>query len=443
MLAVTSHEPNESLGQCPPNYRETTVALVAANAVMAGCVPIHFPVVLAAVQAILDPQFGLHGNSATTMGATPLLVVNGPARLEAKLNFKHGALGSGTRANACIGRAVKLVMQNVGGGKLGGTESTTLGTPMKFTMCTAEWEEKATEWNPYHVERGFQPETSVVTVLTGTGGPTQIVDFYTKDADELCEMIARGMHSAYNHYLPFINDCFLVISPEHYETLVAGGIKSKEELRNRLWEKCNHDFAPSIRRLVEKKYGYWSGVALGYPLGWAARLSNLTTGKGLSILSKFESPDSFHIIVAGGPAGKFSAFCPGFGVGKPPMPTAHMSRPVSRVIEPAPSQVGEAAASFGKDLSPEAIFDPRPPTDSRVVQLAGRTGELKGPIGLLDISKPGGVHLLDRIQKRLSTNFPELEILRFTKATFSRPADPDLRSEILSKCKMIIEALAD
>lgn len=120
---------------------------------MAGCLPKHFTTVLAAVECLLDPKFNAHGVHATTMGATPCIIINGPMRRAIDANMQHGALGSGSRANACVGRAIKLVLQNVGGAVLGGTESTTLGTPMKYTMCFAEWEERATLWTPYHVDR--------------------------------------------------------------------------------------------------------------------------------------------------------------------------------------------------------------------------------------------------------------------------------------------------
>eukprot|EP00911_Craspedida_sp_UC1_P001306 UC1_evm1s985 len=107
------------LGVCPPNLNPVSVEAVAINAVLAGCLPVHFRVVIAAVEAMLDEDFNLHGNHATTMGATPCVIVSGPVRLIAGLNTSHGALGSGTRANACIGRTLKLVLQNVGGAKLG------------------------------------------------------------------------------------------------------------------------------------------------------------------------------------------------------------------------------------------------------------------------------------------------------------------------------------
>ena len=122
-----------------------TVEKCAINAVMAGCAPKHFAVVVAACECLVDKRFNLHGISATTMGATPCVVVSGAACEQAEINVKHGCLGSGHRANACIGRTLKLVMQNVGGNKLGGTESTTIGSPMKYTCCQSKQRPLATD----------------------------------------------------------------------------------------------------------------------------------------------------------------------------------------------------------------------------------------------------------------------------------------------------------
>ena len=121
---------------------------------MAGCKPEYLPVVLAAVEAILTDDYDIHGVMATTMGASPVIVVNGPIRERIGMNMGLGALGQGNRANETDGRALQLVVRNVGGARPGATERSTLGNPMKFTMCFAEWEER-NPWSPLHVERGF------------------------------------------------------------------------------------------------------------------------------------------------------------------------------------------------------------------------------------------------------------------------------------------------
>jgi len=440
MLTGTLRDPAQVLGKCPPNFGVVTVEKVAINAVMAGCSPKHLRIVLAAVECMLDPKFGLHGSSATTMGATPAVLVSGPCRDECGINYQHGALGSGHRANATIGRAVKLVLHNLGGARLGGTESTTLGTPMKFTLCVAEHESRAPEWTPYHVERGFSETDSVVTLLSVTSGPHQVVDFYTKDADALCALLAKSMHGLYNAYFPWINDCLLVISPEHYDTLVRGGITSKEQLRQRLWGLCNKDFAPSIRTLLETQKGKLVGSLVGYPLGWLARALNFVTGKGFPLLSKFTSPDSFHVLVAGGPAGKFSSFCPGFGIGKSG-PSSGMSKAVSRKIDAA--VFSEADLSLLETKEADFILDPTAEAEVTPFQLAKRSGSIHGKIALEDISKPGGKVLLDRIQTLLQEKFPDIECIRYVKPTFSKPMPDQQRAQIAKECTFVVAALAD
>ena len=129
MLAGTKRDAQEEVAIVPPNLAPATIEKVAINAVMAGCKPEHLPVVLAAVEAMCTDEFNIHGVSATTMGATPLMLINGPIRDRIGMNSKLGALGTGNRANAAIGRAVRLVLRNVGGGKPGGTERSTLGSP--------------------------------------------------------------------------------------------------------------------------------------------------------------------------------------------------------------------------------------------------------------------------------------------------------------------------
>ena len=202
MLEAVAHvkkysDPTNVLGECAPSYNDVTVAHCAAAAVMAGCQPKQFVVVLAAVEAMLSEAFNLHGVSATTMGATPCVIVNGPVRTAAGLNSGIGALGSSSRANASIGRALKLVLQNVGEAKLGGTESTTIGSPNKFTLCLAEFEEHLSDsdWEPLHVGRGFTVVDSAVTVVAVTAGPIQLVDFNTTDARKLVELLAGIMVS--------------------------------------------------------------------------------------------------------------------------------------------------------------------------------------------------------------------------------------------------------
>ena len=185
-LALTSHEPHVSLGEVEPLGGVATVEKVAANAVMAGCRPAYFPVVLAAVQAILDPAFNLRGVQTTDENVAPLIVVNGPIARRIGLNAGWGALGPGWPANGAIGRAVRLVMNNLGGGWPGAVSFAGLGQPARWTLCLAE-READTPWPPLHVALGHPQDRSTVTVLRA-----ETVVNVTGGLDELASVIGSA-----------------------------------------------------------------------------------------------------------------------------------------------------------------------------------------------------------------------------------------------------------
>jgi len=164
MLGAGPLERHAVLGDVEPLGGVASVEKIAVNAVMAGCEPPHFPVVLAAVQAILDPAFNLRGVQTTDENVAPLLIVNGPAAARLGVNAGWGALGPGWPANAAIGRAVRLVMTNLGGGWPGAVSFAGLGQPARYGLCLAERED-GVPWPPLHVEQGYRPEQSTVTVL--------------------------------------------------------------------------------------------------------------------------------------------------------------------------------------------------------------------------------------------------------------------------------------
>jgi hypothetical protein len=292
-----------------------TVEKIAINAVMAGCRPDYLPVVIAAVEAVCTDEFNIHGVTATTMGAAPVMVVNGPIRHRIGMNMKLGALGAGSRPNATIGRAVRLVIRNVGGAKPGGVDRSTLSSPLKFTMCFAEWEE-GSPWSPLHVERGFQAEDSVVTVFAMTSGPVLIVDQESRGADQIAGSLGLGLEGAILskiHRMPM--DALLVVCPEHIRTLTSGGQYSKDRLRSRIQEVTSRP----LREMVANEI---SGA--GIPRAIADKMT-LEQLEGLT--PKFASEGNIHIVVAGSEAGKFSAAFHGWVTG----PAGSMS--VSRKIE--------------------------------------------------------------------------------------------------------------
>ena len=314
MLSGTSRDAQDIVAVVPPNMAPATVEKIAINAVMAGCRPEYLPVVIAAVEAVCTDEFNMHGVTATTMGASPVLVINGPIRTRIGMNMKLGALGTGNRANATIGRALRLVVRNIGGARPGGVDRSTLSTPMKFTMCFAEWEE-GSPWDPLHVERGFQREDSVVTAFAMTSGPVQIVDQDSRQPDQIAGTLGLGLEGMFLskiHRMPV--DALLVVCPEHIRTLTSEGGYAKARLRERIQ-------AVTARPLREMVANAVSGA--GIPLASAARMSEAQLA---APAPKFASDKHIHIVVAGSAAGKFSACFHGWVTG--PAGSAVVSRKI-------------------------------------------------------------------------------------------------------------------
>jgi hypothetical protein len=185
-----------SLGLVPPDMGEATLERVAACAVLAGCRPAYFPVVVAAAQAALDPAFNLHGQAVTTQPAGQLVVVNGPVREAIGLNSGMGALGPGFRANLTIGRALRLLVTLTGGGMPGQLDRATQGQMGKVGFCVAE-DEEVSPWEPLHVERGFQPGQSVVTLI-GSDAPLSISDHRSRTPEDLAWVLAWAAASQWS-----------------------------------------------------------------------------------------------------------------------------------------------------------------------------------------------------------------------------------------------------
>ena len=235
MLSGTTRDPQEVIATVAPNLAEATVEKIAINAVMAGCKPEYLPVVIASVQAACTDEFNIHGVMATTMGASPVMVVNGPIREKIGMNMKLSALGQGNRANATIGRALRLVIRNIGGAVPGGTERPTLGNPMKFTMCFAEWEERS-PWEPLHVERGFAADENVVTLFCMTSGPTLVVDQTSLEASQLASSMAMSLESTHHPKSYMSSDTLLVVCPEHVDTIMRTTGYTKQRLKDEILE---------------------------------------------------------------------------------------------------------------------------------------------------------------------------------------------------------------
>jgi len=289
MLQGTTRSPQEILGKCPPHMRELTVEKVAVNAVMSGCKPEYLPVVLAAVEAVMDEQFGLHGVVATTMYVSPVLVVNGPVRKRIGMNAGVNALGQGNRANATIGRAVQLIIRNVGGGKPDGVDRANLGNPGKYTYCFAE-DEEGSCWTPLCADFGFAEGTSAVTAFTGYG-LQGLVDQKARDPESLCQSFAAGLRVAGNPNIAPAGDAILVVCPEHERVFRNAGW-SKSQLTDRLFKLLE---IPG-RDIVQGS----GGIAEGIPEEMADQTFNKIRPGGLLIVR------------AGGGAGMFSGIIGGW-----------------------------------------------------------------------------------------------------------------------------------
>ncbi|MBO0712044.1 MAG: hypothetical protein J2P47_12280, partial [Acetobacteraceae bacterium] len=182
---------NEPFPPITPRQVVPTLRSLAANAVMAGCRAEYFPVVLAALRGVLTPEYNLHGTLATTHPCAPVVIVNGPLRKALEINCEGNCFGQGWRANATIGRALELILLNVGGAKPGVMDRSTQGSPAKFAFCFGENEE-ASPWEPYHVRRGFAAGDSVTTVMSGEG-PHNINDHGSTTGTGLLTTIAASV----------------------------------------------------------------------------------------------------------------------------------------------------------------------------------------------------------------------------------------------------------
>ncbi len=313
MLDGTARQAQEVVALVPPNMGEATVEKVAINAVMAGCRADCLPVVIAGLEAVCTDEFNIHGVMATTMGASPVLVVNGPVRHRLGMNMGLSALGQGNRANATIGRALRLAIRNIGGAAPGGTERSTLGNPMKFTMCFAEWEER-NPWSPLHVERGFKAEQSVVTAFAMSSGPTLMVDQDARSGAHLAGSFGLCLDAIFHPRAHFATETLVVVAPEHVDTFVRDGY-GKAEIRARIQQVT----ARPIRELAADEVS-----AVGFKPAALAAMDEAALNRRLP---KFRRDEDIHLVVAGAEAGKFSAAFHGWVTGK------IGSMPVSQAIE--------------------------------------------------------------------------------------------------------------
>jgi hypothetical protein len=303
----------------PPRWGNLTREVLAINLVMAGCLPEYATVVRAALLALCDPAFNLNGVQATTHMASPLLVVNGPVRAAIGMNAGCNVFGSGNRANATIGRAIRLVLLNVGGGWPGDLDKSTLGHPGKYTYCIAENEEQS-PLAPYHVERGYRAEDSTVFVMAAEP-PHSVTNHVANDPEGILDSICSAMSTIAHNNAVSAGHCAVVLGPEHARTIAGHGWK-RHDIRSYLWTYARIRFGD-----IAFNHRYGKVYNRNLPAWYKRDLD--------ASIPIVPAADNIHLFVAGGEAGRFSAFIPGWG---------HMSSPVLRAIDGAGPAGGQDCA---------------------------------------------------------------------------------------------------
>ena len=277
--------PDHLIGIEPVRGVAITAEKLAINAVMAGCLPMHFPVVVTATMAMLREEFLMHGATASTGGCAVFIVLNGPIRLELGCSGGFNALGNSDRATGVIGRAIRLALINILDVRPGGIDRSTLGHPGKITFCVAEDEEDST-WLPLSVTRGMPREASSVTVMAA-GAPRQLMNEWTTKPEEILETFAAEMRANMRHYS---------IHPGNYAIVVPKQLR--EHLQTAGWSKA--DIAAFIHDRARIHRREWAEVGKGA----------VVRDRGDTVYPALASPEHLLIVAAGGPAGGFGAVIP-------------------------------------------------------------------------------------------------------------------------------------
>jgi hypothetical protein len=294
MLEATPLPPAHVVGIVEPRRGEASVEKIAINAVLAGCLPAFFPAVLAAVEAVCEPRFNLYAINSTTCCATPALMLNGPARQRLGIECGYSCLGQSARANATIGRALRLVMRNIGGSIPGAVSKSVFGQPGRVSLCFGEWEERS-PWRPFHVRRGFAAGDSTVTATAATG-TQDIADIWAETGEELVWVLAHSLDWIGNNKVLVKQeqgDMLLLLCPDFAHKIARDGIDVPIMQRMLLeWTK-----AP-----IERWHrAHWPKLeARGYVQNGRVPLAR--------------DPEQFLIAVAGGESGHHALYFCTFGL---------------------------------------------------------------------------------------------------------------------------------
>lgn len=319
MLAGAGVGADQVLGAVPARRCVLTAGVAAANAVMAGCRPEYFPLVLTALEAALDPAFNLNTVVTSTGGAALCVIVSGPLAGTIGMNARHNVLGTGNRANATIGRAVRLAASNALGAKTGRLDATSIGHPGKFTLCFAE-DPPPAPWQPLHVEQGHAVGDTTVTVLA-TEGPRQVANQLSEQPTDVLLAFAAQMKSASTFIVGKGGQCVVLLGHEHALAVRRAGW-SQRRAREFLLEHSRVTPAELAAGGIRIEHGAQHDMTPG------------ADGK----LATFQSLDDIVLVTGGGPGAGWSAYLPTWA------PKIH-SRGVTRRVRPP----GEALPECGPD----------------------------------------------------------------------------------------------
>lgn len=290
MVRASGREAGEVIARIPPCYGAATVEKIAANAVMAGCVPEMMRVLIPLMRAVADERFNAHGVQATTHFAAPLVIVNGPVRGELGFYSKQNVFSNVARSNSTLGRALQLILLNMGGARPDGIDMSALGHPGKFSYCIAENEEE-NPWEPLHVDNGLSRDQSAVTLFAGEA-PHGISEHNARTARGVLKAITYSLATVWSYRACLGFEAVVVLGPEHVKTIHRDGF-SKNDVRQFLFENTGIPV-----RCYDGEPG--EGVAM-------RGMYKEITIDGEQCYQKFRVPESIKIVVAGGTAGKFSA----------------------------------------------------------------------------------------------------------------------------------------
>jgi len=290
LLNATQLAPDEVVALIPPNYGAATVEKIAANAVMAGCKPEMMRVLIPLVRAVCDERFNVHGVQATTHFAAPLVIVNGPIRRELGFACGSNVFSNVARANSTVGRALQLILTNLGGARPGEIDMSTLGNAGKFSYCIAENEEE-NPWVPLHVEMGFKREQSAITLFAAES-PHGVSEHMAREGKQILKAISRALATVWSYRICAGIEALVVLCPEHVKTLHRDGF-NKLSVREFLFENTG----------IPTRH-FESGAGEGTQ---QVKLYKQALIDGDPCYLKFTDPSAIKLVVAGGTAGKFSA----------------------------------------------------------------------------------------------------------------------------------------